>query len=93
MKLRELLIELAATVTATGAKVSAMDRSLPADSRFTPEQVASAIRQKLIVSGYKIIEPLSIRTAGGNKYTVTGPNVNLAVTFDNASGKVDIWKT
>jgi hypothetical protein len=74
-------------------KVSAMDRSLPGATRFTPEQVASAIRQKLIVSGYKIIEPLSIRSAGGNKYTVTSPNVNLAVTFDNASGKVDIFNS
>jgi hypothetical protein len=93
MKLRELLLELAATVTSTGVKVSTMDRSLPGATRFTPEQVAGAIRQKLIVSGYKIVEPLSIRSAGGNKYTVTGPGVNVTATFDNNTGKVDIFNT
>jgi hypothetical protein len=91
MKLRDLLTELAATVTATGTKVSAADRSLPAGTRFSPEQVAAAIRQKLIVSGYKIIQPLSIRTAGNNQYSVTGPGISLMATFDNASGRVDIF--
>jgi hypothetical protein len=92
MKLRELINEFAATVTATSVKVQPADRSLPAATRFTPEQVANAIRHKLTTSGHKIMEPLLIKSVGGNRYSITGQGINLMATFDNNTGKVDLFR-
>jgi len=91
MKLRELINEFAATVTASTIKVQPNDRSLPAVTRFTPEQVANAIRYKITTSGHKIVEPLLIKSTGGNRYSVTGHGLNMVATFDNATGKVDLF--
>ena len=90
--LRQVLTELTAQITQTGVKVSTMDRSLNGATRFTPEQVTAAIRQKLIVSGYKITGTYNIKTAGANQYSVAGPGINLVATFDNNSGKVDLFQ-
>jgi hypothetical protein len=91
MKLKDLLNEFAATVTANTIKVQPNDRSLPAVTRFTPEQVANAIRYKITTSGHKIVEPLLIKSTGGNRYSITGQGTNLMATFDNNTGKVDLF--
>jgi hypothetical protein len=90
MTLRKLLTELSAQITQNAVRVSAMDRSLPANTQFTPEQVSNAIRQKVLVSGYKITQPINVRSSGGNRYSVMGPGINLVATVD-INGRVDLW--
>jgi hypothetical protein len=91
MKLRELLNEISATITTTGIKVAPADRSLIGVTKFTPEQVAGAIRQKLLVSGYRLDQAATIKSMGGNKYSINSPNINLVATLDNNTGKVDLF--
>ena len=90
MTLNQLLNELSATVTATGVSVG--ERAVPGNTRYTPEQIANAIRFKLVSSGTKITQPLTIKSVGGNKYSVIGQGLNLVATFDNNTGKVDLFQ-
>jgi|WetSurMetagenome_2_1015567.scaffolds.fasta_scaffold169114_2 hypothetical protein len=90
MTLNKLLNELSATVTATGVNIG--ERGVPGNTRYTPEQIANAIRFKLVSSGTKITQPLTVKSVGGNKYSVIGQGLNLVATFDNASGKVDLFQ-
>lgn len=92
MTFKELLTELAATIAQNGIKVSDSDKSLPANTNYSPDQVTAAIRHKLLTSGYKITQPLLVKTAGGNRYTVVGEDINLIATFDNTSGKIDLFQ-
>ena len=91
MTLRNLLTEISAQITQNAVRVSGTDRALPANTSWTPEQVANAIRQKVLVSGYKIAQPINVRSAGGNRYSVMGPGINLVATVDS-SGRVDLFQ-
>jgi len=90
MTLNQLLNELSANVTATGVAVT--ERGVPGNTRYTPEQIANAIRFKLVSSGTKITQPLTVKSMGGNKYSVIGQGLNLVATFDNNTGKVDLFQ-
>lgn len=90
MTLNQLLNELSATITTTGVSVG--ERAVPGNTRYTPEQIANAIRFKLVSSGTKITQALTIKSLGGNKYSVIGQGLNLVATFDNTSGRVDLFQ-
>jgi len=93
MTINNLLAELTAQITQNGIKVSTADRTLGAATRFTPEQVSAAIRQKLLANGYKITGNVSVKSnpANVNQFIVTGAGINnLAVTFDYNTGAVTL---
>ena len=91
MTLRKLLHEVSAQITQNAVRVSTTDRSLPANTTWTPEQIVNAIRQKVLVSGYKISQPINVRSSGGNRYSVMGPGINLIATVD-INGRVDLFQ-
>jgi hypothetical protein len=93
MTINNLLAELTAQITQNGIKVSTTDRTLGAATRFTPEQVTNAVRQKLLVSGYKITGNVAVKSnpANVNQFIVTGAGINnLVVTFDYNTGAVTL---
>jgi hypothetical protein len=89
MKLKEMLNELAAVMDQKGVRVT--DRRVPATTRYTPEQIANSIRHK-VLSTTKIIDPMKITDLGNNKYKIVGSGTSMTATFDNASGKVELFK-